>query len=176
MSTATHPHLAGKPDLNEVLLSWKAPSHPFKKRDRMFYQTVAALTFLFIVIVFFLQEFLLIGVILSIAFVVYVISTIPPVEVEHKITPLGFSYAGHLYPWAHLESFWFDERWGQKIIVFHNKMSLPTQVRAVLGEVSEAKIKPLIGKYLYHLEKPPKSFIDHVSHWIEHKFPMDATK
>ena len=67
------------PDLNEVLLFWKSPSHPFKKRNRLFYQTVAAITFLLVVIVFFLREFILIGVILSIAFVVYAISSVPPV-------------------------------------------------------------------------------------------------
>lgn len=175
MSAAIHPHLAGKPDLNEVLLSWKADSHPFKKRDRVFYQTVAALSFLFIVIVFFLHEFLMIGVILSIAFVVYVIATIPPVEVEHKITPLGFMYAGRLYPWPQLDAFWFDEKWGQKMIVFHNRLTLPTQLRAVLGDMPESKIKLVVGKYLFFMETPPKSWTDHFSQWLEKKFPLEAT-
>ena len=97
--------LKDKPDLNEILLSWKSPSHPFKKRNRIFYQTVAAITFLLVVIVFFLHEFMLIGVILSVAFVVYVISTVPPVEVEHKVTPLGFENAGKLFRWMELYAF-----------------------------------------------------------------------
>src|SRR3989304_9772352 len=94
--------LKDRPDLNEILLSWKGPSHPFKKRNKIFYQTVAALTFLLVVIVFFLREFMLIGVILSITFVVYAISSVPPVEVEHKITPLGLENAGRLFRWIEL--------------------------------------------------------------------------
>lgn len=176
MPTASQSAIAQQPNLNEPLLVWKSPSHPFKKRDRTFYQTVAALTFLFIVIVFFLREFLLIGVILSVAFVVYVISSIPPIEIEHKITPLGILYGGHLYPWGQLGPFWFEEQHNQKIVVFHNRMNFPGQLRLVLSDVPEAKLKQIVGKYLYFLEKPPKTVSDRLAGWLGKTFPMEATR
>ena len=167
--------LKNQQDLNEVLLFWKSPSHPFKKRNRIFYQTVAAITFLLVVIVFFLNEFMLIGVILSIVFVVYVISAVPPVEVEHKVTPLGFENAGRLFRWIELSAFWFEERWGYKTLVFQTHLPFPAQVRAVLSqEVSEHKAKEVIGKYLFHLEKPPKSWTDNFSDWLNKKIPLEA--
>lgn len=172
---STADSIKDKPDLNEVLLSWKSASHPFKKRNKIFYQTVAALTFLLVVIVFFLHEFMLIGVILSIAFVVYVISTVPPVEVEHKFTPLGFENAGRLFRWFELYAFWFEERWGYKTLVIQTRLPFPAQVRAVLGEVSEEKVKDIIGKYLLYMEKPPKSWTDNFSEWLNKKIPLEST-
>ncbi len=167
--------LKDRPDLNELLLSWKSPSHPFKKRNKIFYQTVAALTFLLVVIVFFLHEFMLIGVILSIAFLVYVLSTVPPVEVEHKITPLGFENAGRLFHWMELYSFWFEEKWGYKILVITTRLPFPAQVRAVVHEVTEEKVKEIIGRYLLFLEKPPKSWADSFSDWLSQKIPLEAS-
>lgn len=173
-SSDTPSALKNKPDLNELLLSWKSVSHPFKKRNRLFYQTVAALTFLLVVIVFFLHEFMLIGVILSITFVVYAISAVPPVEVEHKVTPIGFDNAGRLFHWMELYSFWFDEKWGYKMLVISTRLPFPSQIRAVLGEVSGEKVKEIVGHYLLYLEKPPENWADDFSNWLNQKIPLEA--
>lgn len=167
--------IENKHDLNEILLSWKSPSHPFKKRNRLFYQTVAALTFLLIVIVFFLHEFMLIAVILSITFVVYAISSVPPVEVEHKVTPIGFDNAGRLFHWMELYSFWFDEKWGYKMLVIATRLPFPSQIRMVLREISEEKVKMIVGRYLLYLEKPPENWADDFSSWINQKIPLEAS-
>lgn len=170
---SAHDPLKDKPNLNEVLLIWKSPSHPFKKRNRVFYQTVFAITFLLVVIVFFLNEFMLIGVILSLAFVVYVVSSVPPVEVEHKITPLGFENAGKLFRWQELAAFWFEEKWNSKIIVVQTRLSFPSQFRAVISSDIEHKLKEIIGRYLQYYETPPKTWIDITSDWISEKIPLD---
>lgn len=166
--------LSDKPNLNETLLSWKGPSHPFKKRTKMFYQTVAALTFLFVVIVFFLHEFLLIGVILSIAFVVYVMSSMPPVEVEHTITPLGVEHAGRLFRWNELAAFWFEKKWGNTILIIQTRIPFPSQIRAVLTEENQkGRVEDIIGRYLFHVEKPPKTVVDQLSDWLSEKIPLE---
>lgn len=166
--------LKDRPDLNEILLSWKSPSHPFKKRNKIFYQTVAALTFLLVVIVFFLHEFMLIGVILSIAFVVYAISSVPPVEVEHKVTPIGIENAGRLFHWIELYSFWFEEKWDYKMLVIATRLPFPAQVRVVIQNVTAEKVKEIVGRYLLFMEKPPKSWADNASDWINRKIPLET--
>lgn len=173
MTDSTPSSLKNKPDLNEVLLHWKSPSHPYKKRSGIFYQTVAAFTFLLIAIVFLLHEFMLIGVILSIAFVTYVISTVPPIEVEHKVTPLGFDHAGIFYRWIEFSSFWFEEKWGSKILVFNTRLQFPTQIRTVISHHSEEEVKKIIGKYILFTEKPPLTFMDYLSRWMSKRFPLD---
>lgn len=169
--------LKNRPDLNEILLTWKSPSHPFKKRDRIFYQTVVAITFLLIVIVLFLHEFMLIGVILALAFLVYAISSVPPVEIEHKITPLGFDNAGRLFQWPELISFWFEEKWNNKILVIQTRIPLPGQIRVVIpSDVKTQKVKEIVGRYLLYLEKPPKNWSDKVTDWLNKKIPLEPAK
>lgn len=173
-SIAIKDPLKDKPDLNEILISWKSPSHPFKKRDKVFYQTIAAITFLLVVIVFFLHEFMLMGVILSLAFVVYVISSVPPVEVEHKITPLGFENAGRMFRWNELASFWFDEKWNNKLIVIQTRLSFPGQLRVILGKDMHIKVKDIVGKYLQYIDRPPKNAVDVMSEWLSEKIPLEG--
>ncbi|OIO14058.1 hypothetical protein COV53_01205 [Candidatus Gottesmanbacteria bacterium CG11_big_fil_rev_8_21_14_0_20_37_11] len=166
--------LKNQPDLNEILLTWKSPSHPYKKRNRVFYQTVAAITFLLVAIVFFMNDFLLIGVILSVAFVVYATSTIPPVEVKHKITPIGFENAGRLFKWIELYSFWFEEKWNHKVLIIQTRLPFPPQIRMVINNDIEKNVKEVIGKYLLFQEKPTRSFVDSLSHWFSQKIPLDT--
>jgi hypothetical protein len=52
-----------------VLLEWISPSRIFKPRSREFYRTVGSIIFLLAVILVFVREFLLIGVILALFFV-----------------------------------------------------------------------------------------------------------
>jgi hypothetical protein len=161
-------------NLNEVLVSWEGPSHPFKRRNRTFYQTVAAITFLCVAIVFFLHEFLLIGVILSIAFVVYVLSTVPPVPVINKVTPLGFEHSGRLFRWMELSAFWFEKQWDETVLVVATRLPYPAQVRVVVKSVTTAKLKEVIGKYLEYKQKPPKNFIDRISDWLSQRIVLDS--
>ena len=54
------------PKMNEAeeiktLISWEAPSRPFKKKDRSYYTTIAILVILLVLISFLFREFLLKG-------------------------------------------------------------------------------------------------------------------
>src|SRR3989344_3962647 len=77
------------PEEAKTLFAWKAPLRPFKKRDREYYTTVGAIVFLVAVILFFLKEWLLIGVVVALAFVSYVFASVPPGEDEHMVTNKG---------------------------------------------------------------------------------------
>lgn len=168
--------LSDKPDLNQILFSWKSPSHPYKKRGKLFYQTVASFTFLLVVIVFFLHEFLLIGVILSVAFVTYAVYSVPPIEIEHKITPLGFENAGRLFRWMELASFWFEDKLGDEVLVIQTHLPFFSQVRAVIDKNDKANIKQIVGKYLLFVENPTKSFVDKLSDFIQKSIPLETSK
>ena len=174
-STSTKTEVNKRPNLNEILLSWKSPSHPFKKRNKAFYQTIAAMTFLLLVIVFFLHEFLLMGVILAVAFVIYVIYSIPPIEVGHKITPGGIENAGRFFSWNQLSSFWFEKKLNSEVLIIQTHLSYPAQIRIVLNQVKSENVKEIMGKYLIYLEKPPRNFVDNFSNWLGNKIPLDQT-
>ena len=94
----------------ETLFTWKSPSRPFKKREKEFFTTIAAIVFLLAVILVFVKEFLLIGAIVALSFVAYVLATIPPEVVEHRISTLGIDSVGHFNKWEELINFRFSQR------------------------------------------------------------------
>ena len=101
----------------EVLLEWSSPSRLFKRRDKDYFRNIAAIFFLSSIILVFAGEFILIVAGLAIVFLLYVLSTVPPEEVRHRITSLGIESAGHFYRWEELGEFWFESQWGQKMLV-----------------------------------------------------------
>jgi hypothetical protein len=164
-------------NLNEVLVSWKGPSHPFVRRKPVYFQTVAAITFLLSVISFFLfHDILLIGAIVSIAFVVNVVAKFEPMQITYKVTPLGFEYSDRLFRWVELSSFWMEEKWGEKVLVIQTRLAFPGQIRAVVRDVSGEKLKEVVGKYLEYKQKPMKSAIDHISDWLSRRIALDSAR
>src|SRR5690349_13799561 len=78
-------------DRNEekLLAEWVATSRPYKKRDREYYTTIGIIVFLLSLILFFAGQFLFIAVLISLAFVSYVLAAIPPENVHNAITTFG---------------------------------------------------------------------------------------
>lgn len=159
----------------KVLLSWKAPIRVFKRRDREFWTTVGSIVFLLAIILFFIKEWLLIATIIALVFVYYVLSSVPPEEVEHQITTRGLRFAGRDFFWEELGRYWFSERWSQKIFNIEIGGRLPGRLELLLGEMEEKKIKDVVGKYLLE-ETPQPSFLDRASDWLTKRIPLEIGK
>ncbi len=155
----------------EVYLSWSSPSRLFKKRDSEYFRNIGAIVFLLIVILIFAREFLLIAAVLSIVFFVYVLSTVPPEEVTHKITNLGIDSAGRFYRWEELADFWFEEQWGQVLLVIRPLFGTRTII--LLGNQDRDKVRELIAKHIPFLEKPEKTWVDNAASWLTKKVPLE---
>ena len=78
------------------LLGWRAAVRPFRKRSRDFYSTVGVIVLLLSIILLLAREVLLIGVILSLAFISYALASVPPGEVEYKLSNKGI-YIGTMF-------------------------------------------------------------------------------
>lgn len=155
----------------EVLLSWSSPSRLFKKRDKEYFTNIGAIVFLLIVILIFAREFLLIAAVVSIVFLIYVLSTVPPEEVEHHITNLGIESAGHYYRWDTLAEFWFEEQWGQVMLIV--KPMMGTRIIILLGTQDRGKVRELIAAHIPFREKPEKTWVDNAATWLSKKVPLE---
>lgn len=154
-----------------VYLNWKSHSRLYKKRDKDFFRNIAAIVFLLLVILFFAREFPLILAVVSVAFVVYVFSTVPPEEIEHSLTSKGIESAGKTYEWDVFESFWFEEQWGQKMLVVAPKMG--PRLILLLGDVTEGKVKSVVNRFLRFEETPQKNIMDNAATWLSEKIPLE---
>jgi hypothetical protein len=162
-----------KPEKIETVLDWTSPSRLFKKRDKEYFTNVAAIVFLLIVILIFAREYMFILAVLSIAFFVYVVSTVPPEEVKHKITNLGIESVGHFYRWEQLVEFWFDSQWGQTMMILRPVMG--PRIIILLGEQKKETIQEMVSKHVPFREQPEKSWVDNAAHWITEKIPLEKT-
>lgn len=155
----------------EVLLAWTSPSRLFKRRDKEYFTNIGAIVFLLIVILVFAREFLLIAAVVSIVFLIYVLSTVPPEEVNHRLTNLGLESAGHFYRWEELIDFWFEEQWGQTMLVV--RPILGTRIIVLLGKENKDDIRKLIVNYIPFREEPDRSWVDNAARWITEKIPLE---
>lgn len=155
----------------KTLLIWDSPSRLFKKRDKEYFTNIAAIVFLLSVILIFAREFVLVAAVISVVFLVYVLSTVPPEEVKHKITNLGIDSAGHFYRWEELVDFWFEEQWGQQMVVLHPYVG--TRIIILLGEHKKDAVREVIAKHIPYREIPDKSWVDNAATWLTNKIPLE---
>lgn len=155
----------------EVYMEWASPSRLFKKRDREYFTNIGAIVFLLSVILVFAREFVLIAAVLSIVFLIYVLSTIPPEEVKHKITNLGIESAGTFYRWEQLFDFWFEEQWGQTMLVLRPIMT--PRATILLGSQDRNMVREYIAKHIPFRETPQKTWVDNAASWLTKKIPLE---
>ncbi|OGV89609.1 hypothetical protein A2Z41_02690 [Microgenomates group bacterium RBG_19FT_COMBO_39_10] len=163
-----------KPRTLKTLLAWKAPERHFKKRTREYFTTIGAIIFLIGVILLFLQEWLLIVVMVALVFVAYILSTVTPREVEHQLTNRGIVTGGRRYYWEQLGRFWFSERWDQEALIVETFFGLPGRLILLLGEFKKDQVKKILSEYLL-FEEPEKTWIDNASDWISRRVPLESS-
>lgn len=155
----------------EVYAEWESPSRLFKKRDREYFTNIGAMVFFLSVILVFVKEFVLIAAVLSIVFLIYVLSTVPPDDIKHRITSLGIESTGHFYRWEDLSEFWFEEQWGQHMLILRPFVS--SHIIILLANQPKDKIREMIAEYIPYREQPERSFVDNAARWITEKIPLE---
>lgn len=167
-----HPKIGEAGEI-KTLLSWTAPSRPFRSKNHSYYTTIAILVILLGLIALLMQEFLLIGVLLALTFVAYVLAFVPPHDVDYKISTQGITIGDHFYFWHELDSFWFKEKEGLKVLYIQTLLRFPGQLMLVLKGQDEEEIKKIVARFLPFLEKPKMSTFDRWSESLAKHFPLE---
>lgn len=156
----------------ELLFAWTAPVRPFKKRDKEFFTTIAAVALLMGLILFFIDGILPVGVVIAVVFLVYILSTVPPEEVEHRITTKGVVFAGKKYKWDELTRFWFTRRFGNDLLIVESKQ-MPNRLEMVVLPADRDKIRHAIENHLPYEEAAP-NFLDKAAVWLSKRVPLEG--
>lgn len=159
----------------KTILSWEAPARPFRPKDKSFYITVAILVTLLMLIAFLFQEFLLMGVILALAFVSYVLAFVPPNDIRYKISTQGVTIGDHFYFWHELASFWFKEKEAHKVLFIQTYLRFPGQLMLVLGDQSQEEVQKQVAKFLPFHEIPKTTVFDKWTESLQKHFPLENT-
>ncbi|TSC87889.1 MAG: Uncharacterized protein G01um10147_392 [Microgenomates group bacterium Gr01-1014_7] len=167
-----HPKL-GEAGEVRTLLSWEAPSRPFRKKDRSYYTTLAIIVILLVLILLLAKEFLLIATILSLAFVAYVLAFVPPHHIQYRISTQGVTINEDFYFWHFLDAFWFKEKEGHKILIIQTRFRFPAQLMLVLANHEVEKVKKIVARFLPFVEVPYKSWMERWSEGLQKNFPLE---
>jgi hypothetical protein len=146
------------PSSKQVLFSWHAPARPFKRRSRDFYVNLMAMAFLIGIVLFIIEGFMPILLMISLLFLFYIMSTIEPDKMEYEITSNGINFGNLETPWNQLGRFWFTYRFGSEVLVIETA-SLLGRTEIVINPDDKNKIKDILSKYLV-FEKIPPSTMD----------------
>jgi hypothetical protein len=162
-------------DWNEekVLFEWEAPERSYQKKDRDFWITAISILVLVSVILFFVKEFFLIIALVSVLFLYYVLSTVPPQNVKYKITNRGVYFGEDRYEWDLFTRFWFKKSLSNEVVHFETILRFPRQVSLVINEANKEKIKELVVKRLPLVEESP-NFVDKLTKWFVNKLPLET--
>lgn len=157
----------------KTLLSWEAPSRPFRKKERSYYTTSAIIVILLILILLLAREFLLIAVLLALTFVAYVLAFVPPHNIKYRISTQGITIGEDFYFWHFLDAFWFKKKEGFDVLHIQTRFRFPAQLMLVLGDQDEEKVKKIVAKFLPFVEVPYKGWMEKWSEGLQKHFPLE---
>jgi len=160
----------------KTLFSWEALERPYQKKDKEFWATILSILGLVSLILFFVKEWFLIAALISLAFLYYVLTTVPPQKTKYRITNKGI----YLVPtqrlnWEALKRFWFSEKWGSHLLSLETWLKFPKVVSFVIPDKNLKEVKRIIAKYLPE-EKDSPQFVDKFSSWVASKVPIEQNK
>lgn len=118
----------------EVLMSWKSPMRLFRKRPkedyiRVIFIALCAITFFFIV-----RQYMLIAVSVALVFLTFVMWSVPPELVEHKITTRGVYSIDKMYEFNILNKYWFSYVSGIYLLNIETELRLPARLILLIGD------------------------------------------
>ncbi len=159
-----------KPVLEKDLVAWIAPSRPFKRRDKQFYVTTISIAGMVCLILFLAEGAMPVILIISLIFLYYVMSTVPPEEIEYKITNKGIKVVGRLTEWQDLGRFWFGKRFDTELLILETRL-IPNRMEIVIKPELKLDIEKNLKEYLVHEEISPSS-LDKAIDWFSKKLPQ----
>ena len=157
------------------LLVWEAAERPFKRRNRDFYITVIAMAGIVALILFLVEGWAPVILIIALVFLFYVMSTIEPGKVRCKITNKGVAIGTQkTVTWGNLGRFWVTRRFDNELLVLET-FTFPGRTEIVLDPSMKDEVIKLLSKYLT-LEEIPPSSLDKAANWFSKKLPQDIQK
>ena len=151
------------------LFGWTAPARPFKRKTRDFYITLFTIALVFGLVLFFVEGWLPVILIISLVFLVYVMSTIEPENIEYKITNRGIKIGSKRTDWRQMGRFWFTKRFGADLLIIET-WSFPRRLEIVVNPEAKEEVSKHVSKFLLQ-EKIPPSLLDKAANWVGQKLP-----
>ena len=157
----------------ETFFSWRAPVRPFKARSRNFFWTVVLLAILLSIIGFVLEGIMPVFLIWAIVFLVFVLFSVKPEDIDYEVTNKHILIAGKKYSIEVVRRFWITERWGHTLLVFDTPVRFPGRLELVVRDIDKDLLKKKLERFIPYEEEAP-NFADRAASWLSKRLSLDA--
>jgi hypothetical protein len=157
----------------KTILSWHAPGRPYKKRRKEFYLTTLLLALLIEIILFLFSQYLFMFVIISLVFVGFALTAIPPRNFFYKISTEGLMIEDHFYLWQELYDFYFRRIGGVDTLHVRTAAYFPGELILTLGDISREQAKRALLPFLPFREYVRPTSAEKIGDWLYKNFPLE---
>ena len=156
------------------IIAWKSPDRIFKSRSKKYFTKVALYALVGILASIAFGEFFLVGVILAVVFVVYVLATVEPQTIEHRITNMGVVNGGRAFLWEELDSFWFEKRGDDRLLLVQTDLHYPTRLIMLLSQqITERVLLDVLEKHLHYHAAPVHTMFDRWAQALQKRINLE---
>lgn len=159
----------------KTLYRWESAAHVFIPRGKKWITYVILITTLIIIILVFIKEFFIIAPVLAVAFLAYVLASVPPVSIEHRITNQGVISGKHDYLWGEIYDFWFTEKHKHTILNMDLQAGFPSVVILLVDAKEKEKIKSTLLQYLPFREVHQTGLLENLGDRLSNLFHKIAS-
>jgi hypothetical protein len=156
----------------KVLLEWNALHSFFYTPSRQtigfFASTALILGFIFLVI----QEFLLVGVVATGAFLLILLSQQPPIPQRVIVTTLGMKREDQYFFWQQVTQFWIENIQGQQFLFLRQVYPVFRYLKINVTGQDLTTLQKVIGTYLLY-KKPQQNFLEKAFEQFMHRLPIN---
>jgi hypothetical protein len=159
----------------QTFLSWHAPGRPYKKRSLEYYMNAFLITMAVEIILFLFSQYLLMALVLSLAFLTFALAVVPPHKLYYRLSSQGVRVENHYFIWEELYDFYFIKTQGVDVLHIRTKAYIPGELTILLGDVPVQQVKAILINFLPFREYVSPTFVEKAGNWLEKNFPLERT-
>ncbi len=156
-----------------TFLEWHAPGRPFKEHSREYFFNSFLIAVALEIILFLFGQYLLMLVVVSLVFLSFAMSIVPPHDFYYKITSEGIRVEDYFFIWEELYDFFFIKHHGKEVLYLTTKSYYPGELKITLGDKSIEEIKRVLLPYLPYREYVKPTFMQKSGDWLSENFPLE---
>ncbi len=160
----------------KTMLAWSAPGRPFQDHSRQYHMSILLIAFLFSLLAFLFSQYLLIGVIWSLVFMNYALTTVRPHDYHYRISTEGITLEDYFYLWEELYDFYFKHVQGHDVLHVRTRALLPGELTIMLGVMTKDHVRSVLLPFLPYREVVKPTFMEKSGDWLSRNFPLEPRK
>ncbi len=157
-------------------LEWNAPGRPFKEHSlEYFLNGFLIMVALEIIVYIASKDLFLMMAILSLVFLWFALSFVPPHNFYYKITTEGIRVEDYFFIWEELYDFFFIKHHGKDVLYLTTKDYYPGELKITLGDITAEQLKAVLLPYLPYREYVKPTLMEKSGDWLSRNFPLEKS-